>query len=186
MVFGTKQYNQVLRWLGSKPQSVTSQYLDSVDYCYVLYSALPATLVPTLATIRVHPPTWESPVSNPASPPATLVHSPTWSSLVSVPAFRLPNPPFFSPLVPTLWRSLHRSSSEVVYLLPIDSTKPPSWYLPLRTLFSLHTPQIVDVAPPTVPRMPDVSLCRSLTTAFLLPTVCLPYQESPTSPLYHL
>ena len=78
-----EQYEQIMRWWGSKPQSMTAQSLDSDAYCYVSYLALPTILIPAIATTRVHPPTWASPVSDPESPSATRVHSPTRASLVS-------------------------------------------------------------------------------------------------------
>ena len=85
-----------------KPQSVTAQSLYPANYCCVLYLALPATLIYTIATKRVHLPTWASPVSDPASPSATRGHLLTWASLVFVPACRIPNPPSLSPPVPTV------------------------------------------------------------------------------------
>ena len=51
---------------------------------------------------------------------------------------------------------------------------------PLRTLFTWNTLKIVDLAPPTVPRLPVVSLCKSSPTAFPLPPIRLPPQASPT------
>ena len=51
-----EQYDQNMRWWDSKPQSVTDKLLYYVTYCYVIHPTLPATLVPTVATTRVHPP----------------------------------------------------------------------------------------------------------------------------------
>ena len=51
-------------------------------------------------------------------------------------------------------------------LLPLGATKPTSCDHPLRTLSHFNTLQIVGVTPPTVPRLPAVSLYRSLPTAF--------------------
>ena len=69
---------------------MTVQTLDSVAYCYVYSLVLPDFPIPATATTQVHPPTWASPVSVPASPTATRGHFPTWLSLVSVPAYQLP------------------------------------------------------------------------------------------------
>ena len=155
----------------------------------------PDTLIPTVDNTRVHPPTWESPVSDPASLPATRVHLPTWASPVSVPACRIHNLPSPSPPVPTAWHSLLHSSSsypparfltgwsEFISLSPLGATKPPSCTLHICNLFPLHTLQIVGVAPPTMPQLPTVSLCRSFWTVLPQPTTLLPPQVSPTSRL---
>ena len=45
---------------------MTSKSLDSAAYCYVLYLALPATIISTIATTRVHPSTWASPIFQPS------------------------------------------------------------------------------------------------------------------------
>ena len=166
---------------------MTAQSLDSVDYCYVPYLALPTTLISAISATQVHPPTWASPISDLASPSATRFHSPTWASLVSVTACRLTTPSSLSlPFpVPTACPSPHQSASpdlpaslsglpEVVSLSPLGVTTPPSFSLLLRTLSPLHTPQIRDVAPPPSPRLPAVSLCGSLLTAFLMTLVRLP------------
>ena len=59
-----------------KPQSVTVRTLDSVAYCYISSLALLSILITAIATTRVHPPAWASPVSDPASPSATLGNLP--------------------------------------------------------------------------------------------------------------
>ena len=94
----------------SKPQSLTSQSLDSVIYCYVLYPTLPGTIIPTVVTTLVHLPNWASPVSDPAYLTATRGHLPNWASSVSFPSCRIPNPPSLSTPGPTVWRSILRSS----------------------------------------------------------------------------
>ena len=126
---------------------------------------------------------------------ATQGHSSTWVSTVSVPAYRLPNPPTLYLMVPTACRSLPRSYSshptkrflpvlpEYVSLSFLEATRRPYCTLPLLTLFSLNTLQIVDVAIPTVPRLSAASLCRSSPTMFPLPTVRLSPQVFPTSHL---
>ena len=174
---------------------MTVKTLDSVAYCYVSSLALPSILIPTISTTQVQPPTWASPVSAPESLSATRGHSPTWESPVSVPAFRLPNPPSLSILVPTACHSPPRSSYSypLAISLPgfpkavspssLDVTRHPSCALPLHTLSLLNTLQIVDVAPPTVPWFPAASLCRSSLTAFPLPPIRLPPQGFPTSRL---
>ena len=65
--------------------------------------------------------------------------------------------------------------------MTLGATKPTYFYLPLWTLFPLHTPQIENVGPTTELRLPDVSLRRSPPTPFPLPPVCLPPQASPMS-----
>ena len=105
---------------------------------------------------------------------------------------RFPSPTSLSPAVPTDFPYPHQSSSsypseslpglpEVVSLMNLGTTKPPFFVLPLCTLYSLHTPQIRNVAPPTEPRLPAVSICRSPQTVSPLPPVRLPPQASPMS-----
>ena len=53
---------------------MTSQSLDSLSYCYVIYLSLPATLIYDIATTRVRPPTWAPPVSDPESASDTRGH----------------------------------------------------------------------------------------------------------------
>ena len=65
--------------------------------------------------------------------------------------------------------------------MTLEAIKPLSCELLLRTLDPLHTPQIENVEPTTDIRLPDVSICRSLPTAFPLPPVQLPPQASPMS-----
>ena len=88
-----EQFDQIMRWWSSKPQSVTARTLDYVIYCYVSSLALPTIIIPAVATKQVHPPTWTSPVSDLASLCATRGHLPTWVFLVSVPACQLPPRP---------------------------------------------------------------------------------------------
>ena len=159
-----------MKWWGSKPQSVTAQYLDSITYCYVSYLSLPDIIIPSIATTRVHPLTWASPVSKPASPSATRGHSPTWASLVSVPACRLPTMlslslpvrfPTACPYPHRYYSSLYLPLSlpgwpEVVSISPLGATTHPSCDPLPSTLSTLHTPQIRDVAPPTAPRLPII------------------------------
>ena len=81
-----------MRLWGSKPDSVTIQSLYYASYCYVSYLAIPDILIPAIANTQVNPPTWASPVSDPASLSATQSYFPTWESIVSVTALRLPTP----------------------------------------------------------------------------------------------
>ena len=62
---------------------------------------------------------------------------------------------------------------EVVSLLPLGANEPPSWFhLPLSP-YPLHTLRISAVMPPTVPRLPVFSLCRSSPTVFPPPLALL-------------
>ena len=72
---------------------------------------------------------------------------------------------------------------EFVSLSPLGATTPPSCALILPTLSPFQTPQIRDVAPPTVPWLPDISLCKSSPTVFQLSLVRLP---PPVSHMSHI
>ena len=54
---GGNQCDQIMMWRSSKPQSVTDRALHSFAYCYVSFLALPAIIIPAIATTRVHSPT---------------------------------------------------------------------------------------------------------------------------------
>ena len=106
-----------MRWWGSKPQSVTAQYLDSVAYFFLSYPALPAILFPKKATTRFHPPTWASPVSDPESLSATRGHSHLGVSRLR-------------PSMPTTHPVLPIPSGSGSYCMPIS---PPIILLPLAS-----------------------------------------------------
>ena len=42
----TEQYDQIMRWWDSKPQSGISQVLDSAAYCYVILPHRPCYHIP--------------------------------------------------------------------------------------------------------------------------------------------
>ena len=42
----TEQYDQIMRWWGSKPQSGIAQVLDSAAYCYVILPHRPCYSIP--------------------------------------------------------------------------------------------------------------------------------------------
>ena len=121
---------------------MTVQTLDSIAYCYVSSLALPAVLISAIATTQVHPPTWASPVSAPASPSATRGHSPIWASLFFAPACQLPTPSSLSLPVPVL---LHAH-------LPTDP--PPSFSIPRVFQVSPNFFFYRLLAPPRLPHLP--------------------------------
>ena len=139
------------------------------------YIASPDTLVRTLAT------TWG--------------HFPTQASPISAPELRLLYLHHYLPLAPTAWISLPVASSsllpvillprspEVVSMLYIGITKPPSCLHPPHRLSTLNTLRISVATPPTVTRLSIVSLYMSFTTVFLpLLALLLPW----ASPMYRL
>ena len=190
--------NSVTGLLGgfSNPRPVTVWTLDSVTYCCVYSLSLPDFLISAISTTQVHPPTWESPVSVPSSTTATQGHLPTWASLVSIPAYQLPtqtSSPFwlrsyYIPISPPLFLLLLASweSSRVDRsCFSVASCCHHAFLLcPLLCALSpLHTPQMRDVAPPTVPQLSIVALCKSYLTGFPLPRVCI---LPPVSHMSHL
>ena len=157
------------------------------------YPASPATLDPTLASTRGHFPTWALTISAPASPPTARSQPPTCESPISIPASQLPAMILYPPLVPTAWISLPASSHsllpvnflpglpKVVYLPFSGSTMNLSCDLPPISPSRLRILQILAATLPTAPRLPAVSLYRSLSTALLMPPAILLPRASPTS-----
>ena len=93
---------------------------------------------------------------------------------------------------PTACPSPHRSSlasrkfsrvAQSFFPSPLGATTPSSFAPLLFTLSPLYTHKIRDVAPPTAPRLPAVSLCISYQTGFPLPLVRLPPLAYPMSHL---
>ena len=107
-----------MRWWGSKPQSVTAKSLDYVADCYVYYLALPAIIIPAIATTRVHPPTWASPRLRPS---ISVCHTRSFAHL-GVSRIR--------PSMPTTHPILHIPYGSGSYCTPIS---PPILILPLAS-----------------------------------------------------
>ena len=152
------------------------------------YPSSTDTLVPALVTTQGHSLTWVSAVSFPAPPPTAQGHSPNRASHISVPLFWIPSMNHCLSLDPTVWISLHVASSSLLpmKLLPgfpkvaslslLGSTKLPYFFHPAYIPSHLHTLLILVATPPTMPRLPVVSLYRSFLTTFMtLPALLLPW-----------
>ena len=70
---------------------------------------------------------------------------------------------------------------EVFFQSSLDATTPSSFTTLIRTLCPLYIPRIRDVAPPTAPQLPAVALCKSYSSRFPLPLICLLPPESAIS-----
>ena len=162
--FRDDQCDRIMRWFFRASVSDCS----ILRLCRLLLCTLPC---PSCYSNLHHSYHTSSSASWASSPSATQGHSLTLASLVSVPACGLPNPPSFlrfllCDILPT---------APPPSLMPLGATKPPSCSIPLRTLFSLRTPQIKEVVPPTEPRLPAVSLCKS--------SLCVPAaSRTPSAP----
>ena len=96
-------------------QSVIATDLDSVTYFIYFYPSNPATIVLTLASTPGYSPTGVLPVFVLSSPPNAQGHLPTRLSLISVPEYLIPALPFYPPLVPTPWLSIHIDRLSLVW-----------------------------------------------------------------------
>ena len=178
-------------WSFNLNQGLLNPYTLSIIFMY-LYPASPANIVPALATAKGLLPTRSLPISVPSYPSTTQGHPPTRASPVSIPASRLPALIPDVPLTHTTWLSCSIASSlfptifppKSLYaasLLPLGTTMRPSCVLPPCSPSPLQTLQKSAAVPPTVPRLPVVSLCRLYPAEFLTLTAPLTLISGDTS-----